>query len=210
MLHVDYCFSTGTIGELATGTTASSVTPAHQPHRSLATRRLERLLLRTDFPGISYGLGEHPVHRRRSTPRPGCGTEHGGRRAPRRFLIDDRHIGLGEFRFVYPPVHPVSLIPHLLQRDVAALTHRPHLDAAKPVTRVFDDEHRLRADGHRASPALTPRRQAPPRSRRFCMSRTERSIPTRVVCALPSACRGGRALRSAASSPVLNSTRRHR
>src|SRR5688572_8357951 len=79
------------------------------------------------------------------------GKEHGGRRAPRRVLIDDRHLSLGEFRFVYPLMQSVSLLPHLLERDLATLTAQVNLDAAEPVTRVLDDEHRLRAGGHSMS-----------------------------------------------------------
>ena len=80
------------------------------------------------------------------------GKEHGGRRAPRRVLLDDRHISLADFRFVYPLVQSVSLLPHLLQRDLATLTAQVNLDTAEPVTRVLDDEHRLRADGHSTPP----------------------------------------------------------
>jgi hypothetical protein len=80
------------------------------------------------------------------------GKEHGGRRASRRVLTDDRPVSLGEFRVVYPLVQPVSLLPHLLQRDLATLTAQVNLDAAEPVTRVLDDEHHLRAGGHSISP----------------------------------------------------------
>lgn len=86
----------------------------------------------------------------------GCGTEHGRRRASRRLLSDGRWLGLGEFRLVYAPVLTVGLLPQLLQRDVAAFTAQLHLDAAEPVTRVFDDERRLRADGHDAATAVKP------------------------------------------------------
>jgi hypothetical protein len=81
-----------------------------------------------------------------------CGKEHGGRRAPRRFLIYNRRVNLGQFRFVYPSVQSVGLLPQLPQRDLATLTAEVNLDATEPVTRVLDDEHRLRAGGHSMSP----------------------------------------------------------
>jgi hypothetical protein len=54
------------------------------------------------------------------------------------------------------PVQPLRLLPHLPQREVVPLTDQFHLDPAEPVTRVFDDERRLRAGRHRSSGALTP------------------------------------------------------
>jgi hypothetical protein len=105
------------------------------------------------------------------TAAPWCGQEHGGRGTPRRFLIDDRYVSLGELRLMDPLVQPVSLLPHLLQRDLATLTAQVNLDAAEPVTRVFDDEHRLRAGGHCMS-LPTRRRHASPHPRTVCMSRS--------------------------------------
>lgn len=49
---------------------------------------------------------------------------------PGRFLIDGRHVSLGEFRLMDLLVQSVSLVPHLLQRDLATLTAEVDLDAA--------------------------------------------------------------------------------
>ena len=73
---------------------------------------------------------------------------------------------------MYPLVQPVSVLPHLLQRELAAFTAQVNLDAAEPVTWVLDDEHRLRAGGHRGSPSAPYRTHAPPPSRSLCITQS--------------------------------------
>jgi hypothetical protein len=99
-------------------------------------------------------------------------TETPGRRTPRLFLSDARRLPLSEIRLVDAAVQTVSLLPHVLQRQLATFTAQVNFDAAKPVTRVLNDEHRLRAGGHGTSLSATRRTHPSAPSRSLCTSQS--------------------------------------